>query len=70
MFSLKINEGKIMGKRKKIITISCLIIALVTGVIAIGSVIIKANQNVENSSNVAQSSENEKITLNLTRIDF
>lgn len=59
-----------MGKRKKIITISCLIIALVTGVIAIGSVIIKANQNVENSSNVAQSSENEKITLNVTRIDF
>ncbi len=59
-----------MGKRRKIITITCLALALVTGIIAIGSVIMKANKNIDSSSNVTQSSEKEKITLNVARIDF
>jgi len=59
-----------MGKRRKIIATSCLAIAFVTGIIAIGSVIMKANKNIDSSSNVTQSSEKEKITLNIARIDF
>lgn len=59
-----------MGKRKRIITITCLVLALVAGVSAIGSVIMKANEKSKNSASVTQSSENEKITLNVASIDF